>query len=1031
VRTGALNAGTSRLLCDAALLAMASIIDPAVLAAQASQPGTPSAGESAPSSSQAAEEQAIVITGSRLPQRNLTAVSPITVVDRKEVRLQGAVLTEELLNALPQVAANQGAFLSNGARGTATVDLRGLGPGRTLVLINGRRLLPGDPFSPVPDINAVPTALIKRVEVLTGGASSVYGSDAVAGVVNFILEADLDGLRVEGQTSFFQHDNRDGSDLKQALLRRQFGVPKGNTVDGGTQDINAAYGMSFGHDLGHATIYAGYRKLSGVTQDARDYSACAAQGRLDSDVFDCGGSPTSARGTFFTRFSDFVGPFQIGSGREFVGGTTRFNFAPFNYFQRPGRRYTAGGFAQFELGRAAVPFVEAMYMDDRTKSQIAPSGAFGDQFSINCDNPLLSDQQRSKVCFPGNFLGEIPVFDDDGNLIDILGAPRPFVDPVTGATYFRAILIPLRRNIEGGPRMSDVRHKNLRLLAGMRGELSRAITYETSFLYGRVKLDAANLNELSNSRISRALDVIVDPQTGLPACRLAVSGQDPACVPWDIFAPGSVSSEATSYLAISANQRGAVKQRVATAFSNLSLEEWGIRSPLADVGPSISVGAEYRKDDLDFRPDAVFASGDIAGQDLAVVPVAGSTKVKELFAETRIPLVEQRTIKSLVAEAGYRQSWQSNSERRFRVSSYKLGLEFAPVRDLRVRTSLQRAVRAPNVQDLFAPTFPGGFLKDPCAGMAPEATAAQCALTGVSSDQYGHIVASPNPESFPYNAIFGGNPELDPEKATTKAFGIVLRPSFIPGLNATVDWFEISIKGAISVIGPTRTMETCIETGDPTFCSLIHRDASGSLWLTPEGFVDSRNANIGSFKARGIDVGVDYIRSIGRFGSVNSGFLGSWLDRLTSNAGGLATSAECAGAYGPGCGAPKPKWRHKARATWTLEPFAVSLQWRYFGSVRLDRSIPGNLNFLGPWRPGDERIGARNYFDLTALAHVSTRYELRFGVRNLFDREPPIVSSTGQQPAGSCAETVCSGNTFPQVYDPLGRYVFAGFTANF
>jgi outer membrane receptor protein involved in Fe transport len=974
------------------------------------------------------EEQAIVITGSRLPRLNLTAVSPVTVVDRKEIGLQGAALTEDLINALPQVAPGQGAFLSNGATGTATVDLRGLGPGRTLVLINGRRLLPGDPFNPVPDINAVPTALIKRVEVLTGGASSVYGSDAVAGVVNFILETDLEGLRVEGQTSFFQHDNRDGSDLKQALLRRHFAAPEGNTVDGGTQDINAAYGMSFADGRGHTSIYAGYRKLSGVTQDARDYSACAAQGRLDSDVFDCGGSTTSARGTFFTRFS---GPFQIGSGREFVAGTTRFNFAPFNYFQRPGRRYTAGGFAQLELDRAATPFVEAMYMDDRTKSQVAPSGAFGDTFTINCDNPLLSDQQRSKVCFSGNFVGEIPVFDDDGNLINVLGAPRPFVDPGTGATYFRGILIPLRRNVEGGPRISDLRHKNLRLLAGMRGEVGTGITYETSFLFGRVKFDAANFNELSNTRIDRALDVIVDPATGQSACRLAVSAEDPACVPWDIFAPGSVSSEATAYLAISANQRGTVKQRVATAFSNLSLEEWGIRSPLADAGPSISVGAEYRKDDLDFRPDAVFASGDIAGQDLAVVPVAGSTQVKELFAETRIPLVEDRTIRSLVVEAGYRQSWQSNSENRFRVNSYKLGLEFAPVRDLRVRASLQRAVRAPNVQDLFAPTFPGGFLSDPCAGVTPKATAAQCALTGVTPDEYGHIVASPDPGSFPYNAIFGGNPELDPEKATTKAIGIVLRPRFIPGLNATVDWFDISIKGAISVIGPTRTMATCIETGDPGFCSLIHRDSSGSLWLTPEGFVDSRNANIGSVEARGVDVGVKYTRSLARLGSVDLGFLGSWLDRLTSNAGGLATSAECSGAYGPSCGVPKPKWRHKARATWTLEPFALSLQWRYFGSVRLDRSIPGNLNFLGPWRPADETIGAQSYFDLTALARVSNRYELRFGIRNLFDREPPIVSSTGQQPAGSCAETVCSGNTFPQVYDPLGRYVFAGFTANF
>jgi outer membrane receptor protein involved in Fe transport len=1025
MQTGAFNVGIMRRLRRLALLA--AITKPALLNAQVFLGDASPTPELAPSSNPVV----IVVTGSRIPRPNLTAVSPVIAVDREEARLQGAVLTEDLLNSLPQVVPDQGAFLSNGATGTATVDLRGLGPSRTLVLLNGRRLLPGDPFYPVPDINAVPTALIKRVELLTGGASSVYGSDAVAGVVNFILESDLKGLRLEGQASFFQHDNRDGSGLKQALIRRQFGVPEGYKVDGGAQDINGAYGTSFGHGRGHATIYAGYRKLSPVTQDARDYSACAAQGRLESDVFDCGGSTTSARGTFFTRFSDIVGPLQVGSGRDFVVGLTRFNFAPFNYFQRPGVRYTAGGFAQFEFGQAAVPFVEAMFMDDRTKTRIAPSGSFGDTFTINCDNPLLSNQQWSMVCFPGNFVGEVPVFDDDGNLVDVLGAPRPFVDPVTGATYFRAILVPFRRNVEGGPRISDVRHKNLRLLLGMRGELGRGITYETSFLFGRVKLVSAGSNDLSNARIGRALDVIVDPATGRPACRSALTGEDPACVPWDIFAPGAVSSDATSYLAISANQHGTVKQRVATAFSNLGLGEWGIRSPLADGGPSLSIGAEYRKDDLDFWPDAVLASGDIAGQDLAIRPVAGSTEVKELFAETRIPLVEDRIIRSLVIEAGYRQSWQSNSESRFRVNSYKLGVDFALVRDLRVRASLQRAVRAPNVQDLFAPVFPGGFGTDPCAGVTPQATAAQCALTGVTPDQYGHVVASPNLDAFPYNAIFGGNPALKPEKATTKALGVVLRPSFIPGLNATFDWFNISIKDAISVIGPTRTITTCIETGDPLFCSLIHRDGSGSLWMTSNGFVDSRNANIGSFKARGIDVGANYTKSMGRLGSVNLGFLGSWLDRLTSNAGGLATSTECAGAYGLGCGTPKPKWRHKVRATWTVEPFALSLQWRHFGSVRLDRSIPGNLNIWGPWRPGDERIRTQNYFDLTALAQVSKRFELRFGVRNLLDREPPIVSSTGNVPQGACPLNVCSGNTFPQVYDPLGRYLFAGFTANF
>src|SRR4029453_2413765 len=185
--------------------------------ARAQEPSASALAVAAQNSDPQADEQLIIVTGSRIPRPNLTAISPVTMIDGEEVHRWGAILTEGLLNTLPQVVPSQGAFLSNGATGAATVDLRGLGPGRTLVLINGRRLLPGDPFDPVPDINAVPTALIKRVEVLTGGASSVYGSDAVAGAVNFILETDLDGLRIDGQASVFQHHNRDGADLRQAL----------------------------------------------------------------------------------------------------------------------------------------------------------------------------------------------------------------------------------------------------------------------------------------------------------------------------------------------------------------------------------------------------------------------------------------------------------------------------------------------------------------------------------------------------------------------------------------------------------------------------------------------------------------------------------------------------------------------------------------------------------------------------------------------------------------------------------------------
>ncbi len=965
--------------------------------------------------------ETIVVTGSRIPRPNLTAVSPLTVIGDQEVKLEGAIMAEELLNQLPQVAPSQGAFISNGATGTSTVDLRNLGASRTLVLINGRRLGPGDPTSPVADLNIVPTSLIKRVEVLTGGASSVYGSDAVSGVINFILDTKLNGFRVDGQGSVFQHDNRNGSGLRDALEQRGIGLPSGNAVDGGRQDVNMAFGKGFFEERAHVTLYAGYRNLTELRQDARDYSACAAQVNMrDNTLLECGGSPASFPGNFVTNF----GAFQIGPDRTFQPGFDRFNFGPFNFYQRPGRRYTAGGFANFDISAGFKPYAEVMYLDDRSLAQTAPSGNFGRTQSVNCDNPLLSDQQRSLVCFTGNFVGEFPIFDDDGNLIGIQGSPTAFIDPVTGSAYNRGFLIIGRRNVEGGPRQEDLRHKTIRLLGGFKGDLGRGITYDASYLYGRAGFAADFRNDFSVTRLRRSLDVISDPMTGDPACRSVLTGQDPNCVPYDIFALGGVTPEAAAYLAAATSRHGSVTERVANANATIDLGEWNLRSPWADEAPAINFGAEHRKNSLDYRPDPLALTGDLAGT-LEDFPVNGSVAVKELFAETRIPLVAGRIIERLAFEGGYRQSWYDNGESRFSTNAYKYALDLTAVRGLRFRGSLQRAVRAPNIVELFSPPISSGFRTDPCAGPTPQATQAQCAATGVSAAQYGKIFRIPGAEdSFQsYNAIVGGNPQLEPEKATTRTLGVVLEPRFLPGLNATVDWWDIDLNGAIQQIDAQIIVDTCIASADPLFCRRINRDADGSLFLSPQGFVDDRLANIGSVKVRGIDVGVNYNRELGQIGSASVGFLGSYLDRFIVDNGGLSTPQDCAGKYGFLCGSPTPRWRHKARLTWEgQQGVALSFHWRHIGRMSV-KPIPG----LPPPGPLSARLPAQNYFDLSALVRFQRKLVLRFGVNNIFDREPPLVPF-GE--GGGSGSGNYNGNTYPQWYDPLGRFFFAGFTFN-
>ncbi|HWT45481.1 MAG TPA: TonB-dependent receptor plug domain-containing protein, partial [Vicinamibacterales bacterium] len=290
-----------------------------------------------------ASTQEIVVTGSRIPQPNLETASPVTTVSSQEVKLSGTTRTEDLVNSLPQVFASQGSNISNGASGTATVDLRGLGAKRNLVLVNGKRLQAGDTGNPVADINFIPNQLIKRVDVLTGGASSVYGADAVAGVINFIMDTTFTGFRLDGQASVFQHNNSTNDAILSANAARHFLPPHGNTVNGGAQDIAGIFGASFDDGRGHVVAYATYRSQDPVLQSTRDYSFCSLAAKA-SGGFTCGGSLTSATGTFlqYDPYTyDFIGEFQV-QGNQLIPGATRFNFAPYNYFQRPDERYNFG-----------------------------------------------------------------------------------------------------------------------------------------------------------------------------------------------------------------------------------------------------------------------------------------------------------------------------------------------------------------------------------------------------------------------------------------------------------------------------------------------------------------------------------------------------------------------------------------------------------------------------------------------------------------------------------------------------------------
>jgi outer membrane receptor protein involved in Fe transport len=1019
----------------------------------------------APAAAPTTGTQEIVVTGSRIPQPNLETASPVTTVSSQEVKLSGTTRTEDLVNSLPQVFASQGSNVSNGASGTATIDLRGLGSKRNLVLVNGRRLQAGDTGNPVADINFVPSQLIKRVDVLTGGASSVYGADAVAGVVNFIMDTTFTGFRIDGQASVFQHDNNTDGDVLKANAARGFLPPSGNVVNGGAQDISGMFGAAFDDGRGHVVAYATYRSQDPVLESTRDYSFCTLAAQSEANTtklgrkWGCGGSGTSANGTFLTN----VGTFQV-QGNQFAPGSTPFNFAPYNYFQRPDERYNFGTFADYEIAPGAHPYLEAMFMDDHTDAQIAPSGDFANTNTLNCDNPFLSTQQRNLICAAavynpadanpalnskgrpvyasnfGNLVGQHPIFnpngptDANGNPIGLLGFTNPTAfSNGQGGTFNEAISYTLRRNVEGGGRDDDVRHTDFRIVAGMRGDPIPGISYDAYYQTGHTLRQETYLNDFSVTRLNFALDAVaVDANGNIVApgtpgstvvCRGVANGVQAAagCVPYNILQTGGVTQGALNYLQTPGFQRGSINENIAHLDVTFVGDEFGLKTPWSDTGIGANFGVEYRKEALDFKVDEEFQQGDLAGQGGPTPPVAGHFDTRDAFAEIQIPIIEHNFIDELSVDGGYRYSNYHVGASSFSTDTYKLEARFAPIKDIRFRASYNRAVRAPNIVELFAPQGLGlSGTVDPCANQpatgVPVATPAQCALTGVSAAQYGTILQNPANQM---QGLFGGNPNLKPETADTWTAGVILQPRFIPGLALTGDYFNIHVKNIIGTLGWDAVMNGCL-AGDSFLCGFIHRaPGTGSLWLGPNGFITLTTVNQPGLglRTRGIDFNGTYARHLGSVGTLNVSFVGTYLMNLQNP----SQDIECAGSFGGACsslpdgGVPNPKWRHVMRVGLTMpNGVGASIRWRHFSGVDAKQ-------FAGP---AEESFSAQNYFDLSLTARLQQRLNLRLGVNNMFDREPPLGG--GNIPAG-----FGNGNTFPQVYDALGRYFFAGFTVDF
>lgn len=954
--------------------------------------------------------QEVVVTGSRLSSPNMRSISPVTAISADSIAVTGKVRVEDIVNQLPQAMAAQGSTISNGSTGTATVDLRGLNAKRTLVLINGRRLMPGNPDSApaansgASDLNQIPQALIERVEVLTGGASSVYGADAVAGVVNFIMNTRFEGVMAEVNYSFYNHDN--DNPVADIVRAKGYDLP-GSSVDTGfTRDFSLVLGANFSEDRGNATFYATYRDVEEILQGEYDYSACSFN---SGNAFSCGGSGTTnptrmqLRDPLTGELADNLILNADGSMRPYDAAADAYNFGPLNFYQRPDERYTAGVFLDLDVAAGHSAYGEFMFMKDRSVAQIAPSGVFGQEFTIPCNNPFFSAEQQQVFCT------------DFGKSV----APES-VDTVN-------ILLG-KRNVEGGPRRNDITHESYRAVFGLRGDLTPAWTYDAYGQFGQTELAGLTSNDFSITRIGRALDVVLDGD-GNPVCRSFRT--DPACVPYNPWQPGGITQQQIDYLQIPLVIKGNTTERIMNASVTGDLTDYGWTLPMALSGVLVNFGVEWRSEESELTPDLALQSGDGAGQGGPTTPVMGGYEARDLFTEVRVPLIEARPFaESLSGEIGYR---YSDYDLGFSTDTYKLGMEWTPVQSIRARASYQRSVRVPNVTELYGVQALGldGTI-DLCAsnvtkGELPALSPEQCARTGVAPGQYGRIQEN---SSSQYNGFIGGNPKLRPEQADTYSLGIGLLPEFAPGLRLQFDYFGIDIEDAIQNPNADFTLLLCARDGDPATCARVHRDRDGSLFQSNDGYIIDTFENIGSIKTSGFDFEAAYTVDAGNAGRVGLSFVGTLLDSLEFSPQ-RGVSYDCAGLYGSICGVPAPKWRHKLDANWRT-PWAgidVTLSWRYFDAVKRDAEDSNEfLSFLGQVdgaKATDAELGSRTYIDVTGSVMLAERYTVRLGVNNLFDKDPPLNGST------SCPTGPCNGNTWPQVYDSLGRQFFGLVSVEF
>lgn len=912
----------------------------------------------------------VFVTGSRIARKEYTSNAPVATIGAEQIELTNTINTESLLNTLPQTIPGLDRTSNNPGNGTATVDLRGLGTNRTLVLINGTRAVPTSQGGTV-DINTIPSSLLQNVEVLTGGASAVYGSDAVAGVVNFILKDDFEGAAVNVSHEVTQEG------------------------DAGLTSADITLGANFADDRGNIAFNFSVTDRDDLFQGDRDFAFFAQFDDVDANgnpILIDGGS-SGIPGT--SIFSGALGAFSPdsfgvtfdpnGSIRPFETGTVNdfYNYAPVNYIQLPQTRYQSTALGTFKASDNVELYGRTMYTYSKVPQQLAPTPIFQTS-SFTLDGSPFLNTQAQQVLSDAHGDG----VDTDGDGIDD-----------TATAFVR------RRLLEVGPRVSDDTYTAFQVQLGAKGNITDSWTYDAYVQRGSVVNSSVQLGNVNRDRFDQAL--LLDA-TGTACADPSANGSTVGCSPLNIFGEGNISPQAAAFLRTAVAAKAEFEQ---VAGGITFAGDLGSTMELPGGSIGAAVGYEHREDDFVFVPSQDLAAGTIAGFNGSPAS-GGGFDVDAFYGEVYLPILDNLELELAARTSDYSTAGS--------VSSFKVSGSWAPIDQLRVRAGFNTAVRAPNIGELFQPQaegFPSS--QDPCSEAAipsgatalDPAVAAICTATGVPSGNVGSVAI--NLPASQVRQVSGGNPNLKEEEADTFTVGVVVSPNAIEGLTFSLDYFDIDIEDAIANFGggANNVLNVCYDPTDPAggpgsdFCNVVQRRPDGTI-----SAVQVTALNVAFQTLKGFDLIGSYDMDLWG-GSLGVRYLGTY---TTENdflpfVGG--TVIECAGFFGNDCGEPVPEYSHRTTFNWSRDDWTAQAVWRYIGEVKDDDS--NNTYFV-------EKIDSENYIDVSGSYQINDNYSLSFGIDNLFDTEPPILGDNQEQ-----------ANTWPATYDVFGRTFFLRGSARF